>query len=1086
MENFEILQRKLEAFIKRYYINELLKGTIFFIAIGLIYVLCILVVEYFFWLPQFWRSVLFWGTILVEVALLLRFIIYPLLKLFKISKGLNHKNASRIIGNHFPEVRDKLLNVLQLRENSDHSDLLLAGIDQKARELKPIPFSLAIDFKQNLPFLKYAAIPLVVFLLIYVTGNSHVFKDSYERVVHYKVAYAPPAPFIFSVMNPSLRVKEGETLRLQVKTQGRVIPETAAIHYEGQKYFLSQMEPGRFEYRFESLREGTNFYISANGIKSQMYDIEVVKVPRMTDFKMSLFYPAYTGLKNETKDATGNAVIPEGTRVTWELETRSTEKVAMQLADTVIRFHGEKDQFNLKQTLFDDLDYTITTSNKEIEAHEKIAYSINVVKDAYPALEIEEAVDSLNPGFRYFYGKVSDDYGISRLQLVFYPTEEPDIRNSRQIPIGKATYGEFVYAFPDTLQLESGRAYSYYFEVFDNDGLRNTKSTKSGVFHFRKPTPHEMEENALREQRDALKGLDRSLEDLQLTEKEIKELEQLRLEKQELSYSDRKKLQGYLRRQKQQNEMMKSFSEKLKKSFEEKNESRSQMEKKEQLKDRLDRQEERLEENEKLLEELEEYSRKLNEEGLQEKLEKLSRNRQNQERSLEQLLELTKRYYVEEKSARIARDLKQLGDDQEGLAGQEDGNTEEAQDSIIKDFEDISRELEELREENQGLKDPVELGMDPELEEEINSEQEKSLKNLREGERNKAGEHQKNAGKKMKKMGEMMEEMRQEASAQQMQEDVEMLRQILDNLLVFSFEQEDLMERFKKGGVKDPGYASKLRRQNDLKENFSHVDDSIFALALRNPIITENITEKITNVEYDLNRSLERLSENELEQGMGSQQYIVTGANDLAYFLSRILDNMQDMMSRGQGEGGGNQKQLPDIIQEQKELGEQMKEGLERKEQFPGGKKEGRGNEQEEEKQSGELFEIFRQQQMLRKALEERLEKEGLNEQGNRLQKEMEQLEEDILLKGYDRNTLRKMMELEHKLLELEKAVLEQGERSERESRSNERTFENPVNNQIIKAKEYFNTTEILNRQILPLRQIYKQKVKEYFEREDH
>ncbi len=195
MDNFEILRKKLEAFIRRFYLNELLKGLIFFVAIGLLYFLLTLFIEYLLWLSPTGRTILFWSFVAVEVFLLLRFIIFPLLKLFKISKGIDYTEASRIIGRHFPEVSDKLLNVLQLKSSGKQTDLLLAGIDQKAQELRPVPFSLAVDFRKNLPFLKYAAIPVAIILLIVLTGKADIFSSSYERVVNYKVAYEPPAPF---------------------------------------------------------------------------------------------------------------------------------------------------------------------------------------------------------------------------------------------------------------------------------------------------------------------------------------------------------------------------------------------------------------------------------------------------------------------------------------------------------------------------------------------------------------------------------------------------------------------------------------------------------------------------------------------------------------------------------------------------------------------------------------------------------------------------------------------------------------------------------------------------------------------------
>ncbi|HOD11280.1 MAG TPA: hypothetical protein PKH91_11090, partial [Flavobacterium sp.] len=145
MNKSGIIYDKLEAFIKKFYTNELLRGTIFFVGIGLLYFLFTLFVEYFLWLKPTARTVLFWTFIAVELFLLLRFILFPLFKLFKLHKGIDYNEASKIIGSHFNEVGDKLTNFLQLSEDKNKSELLLASIDQKANTLQPVPFSNAVN-----------------------------------------------------------------------------------------------------------------------------------------------------------------------------------------------------------------------------------------------------------------------------------------------------------------------------------------------------------------------------------------------------------------------------------------------------------------------------------------------------------------------------------------------------------------------------------------------------------------------------------------------------------------------------------------------------------------------------------------------------------------------------------------------------------------------------------------------------------------------------------------------------------------------------------------------------------------------------
>jgi len=76
---------------------------------------------------------------------------------------------------------------------------------------------------------------------------------------------------------------------------------------------------------------------------------------------------------------------------------------------------------------------------------------------------------------------------------------------------------------------------------------------------------------------------------------------------------------------------------------------------------------------------------------------------------------------------------------------------------------------------------------------------------------------------------------------------------------------------------------------------------------------------------------------------------------------------------------------------------------------------------------------------------------------------------------------LRKMQNLKHQLLKLEKAKKQQGEDVKRVSSTSKIEGSQSPNLSQETIKQYFNTIEILNRQSLPLRQEFMQKVQEYF-----
>ncbi len=1147
MNNFKNIQNKLEAFIKRYYTNELLKGAILFFAIGLLYFLFTLFIEHVLWLSTMARTILFWLFIAVEIALIVKFIAMPLAKLFNLQKGINYEDASRIIGQHFPEVNDKLLNVLQLNQNKSQSELLLASIEQKSLELHPIPFKLAVNLKNNVRYLKYAAIPLLILLLIFLTGNFSLFSDSYKRIVHYKTAYEPPAPFQFYVVNDNLKAIENKDFKLIVKTAGELTPENAQITYNNETYFLQQKDVGEFEYVFSQLKSDIRFELSANDVRSKPYNIKIIEVPSLLSFEMVLDYPSYTKKKDETIKSTGNALVPEGTNIVWQLKTKATEQVHLYARDTIDFSPHESGIFQASKRIYNNLDYSLSTSNKNLKNYENLAFSIGVVKDEYPEIDLKVETDSLDLQSLYFYGQVSDDYGFSKLQLVYYPSNDEKNKQYENIPISNSNIAEFISAFPNNIDIEAGTPYELYFQVFDNDVINKYKTAKSNVFSYRKRTKEEDAQKNLDEQSQTIKDLNKSLEKFDEQDKKLEELTKTQKEKSTLNFNDKKKLESFFKRQKQQDEMMKNFNKKLKDNLEEfQKEDIKEDPFKEDLKERLKENEEQLKKDEKLLDELKKLMEKINKEDvITKKLEELAKQNKNKKRSLEQLLELTKRFYVEKKLEKLKSDLKKLAEEQEKLSKKsKQENTKEKQETLNKEFEKFSKQLEDLKKDSKALKKPIDIPQDKLEENAIKKEQENASEALEKKEQEQTGEKeeggekpdkkqndnlknaqksQKKAAQKMKKMSEQMQSAMQAGGGEQMQEDVEMLRQILDNLVLFSFDQESVMNQFKNIDANHNKFASYLRKQNNLKEHFEHIDDSLFALSLRQPKLSERVNKEITEVYYNIDKALSLLAENQLYQGVSNQQFAITAANNLANFLSDVLDNMQENLSMSPGKGGQGDMQLPDIIMSQEELNKMMQEGMKKgekgnpKDKEGQGEKEGKGekdgkkgNEGEKSKEgekgkkgdkqgegnknggegegsnedmNGLLYEIYQQQQQLRKALEERLSKEGKGKGGNgdALLRKMENIELDLLNKGFTNQTLQKMMQLKHQLLKLENATFQQGEDNKRESETNKNNFNNNTNNQIPTAKQYFKTTEILNRQALPLQQVYKKKVQEYF-----
>lgn len=1156
MSAYHNILAKLNGFIQKHYTQKLIKGTLLFITLGVLFFLAVMGIEYLLWLNSTGRLILLLAFLGAAIFLLYAYILTPIFYLLKIRRGISAKEAATMIGKHFPIVGDKLLNLLDLADNNEKTELLLASIEQRSQGLKPVPFTKAIDYKQALRYSKYILIPTVLIVLVYVSGNWNSFFGSYERVVNYNLAYEPPAPFAFELLSPDLNIIESEPFTFQVATKGTVRPENVYVVLDG-KEILLQEENGIHQYTLSPPINSAVFNFKANEVTSKSYSLQALKAPAIVDFNIKLTYPSYLKKKAEILKSTGNATIPEGTNITWEIVGQDTEQIDLITKDTALAFQKDEDVFTLSKKIYSNLSYQLTTSNTNAQDYERLDYNFEVIKDGYPTVKVLQVLDSLEPNVSYYSGEAADDYGLAKIDLVYF--EKGNEQNKKTIGISRPNSGftQFYYTFPSGLELDASKNYEFYFSVTDNDGIHNGKTTKSQVFSQILLDDNQLKNKDLDSQQKLINELDNSLEKAREQNEALEDINTQQKEKNSLNFNDQNRVKDFLKKQERQEELMQKFSKDLKDNLNKgnKDDKLNQL-----LQERLERQELEAKKNQKLLEELNKVADKINKEELSKRLEDLGKKQQNSERSLEQLLELTKRYYVTEKAAQLGKDLEILADKQYVLSELDlakDFDKDE-QEKLNQDFEEKAKELEELQKDNSALKKPLDLKIDNNKKDRIKEDQKNALEQIQkhEGIEQSSGSEelekiektakssQKSAAEKMKEMSkELSESSAGGGGGSSVAEDAEMLRQILDNLIIFSFKQENLFDKLSAQEQEDVSqYSATVRDQKELRGLFEHVDDSLFALSLRQAELSEFVNEQITEVYYNIDKSLESMADGQMYQGISYQKYVLTASNSLADFLAKVMDNMNQSLQMGKGSGesqGGFQ--LPDIIKSQGELGQKMgesgskgqsgsegkqgqqgekgqngegKNGEGESENGQNGQKgQGRGGEngQGEGGESGkdnsssngnggegqgglsegelqEIYEIYQQQQRIRQELEKQLENllnSGDRKLGEKLVRQMEDFENDLLENGITQRTLNKANTIQYELLKLENAALKQGKKPERESSSNKKDFSNPITTKPSLLDNYRNEIEILNRQALPLRQNFQNKVKEYFKGND-
>ena len=94
----------------------------------------------------------------------------------------------------------------------------------------------------------------------------------------------------------------------------------------------------------------------------------------------------------------------------------------------------------------------------------------------------------------------------------------------------------------------------------------------------------------------------------------------------------------------------------------------------------------------------------------------------------------------------------------------------------------------------------------------------------------------------MKSLSMDLQQMQSEMYSEGMEESIEDLREILENLIQLSFDQEDLIRQTRETTTIDPKYPELIESQKRIKDDLEMVEDSLWALSKRQQMIEPFVT----------------------------------------------------------------------------------------------------------------------------------------------------------------------------------------------------------------------------------------------------
>jgi len=1097
---------QIDNFIKKYYQNQLLKGALFLVMIFLFSLCVISALEYFGRFNQLIRFILFtvfMGTNIVVVAI---YCIVPLLKLIKFRKGISTIDASKIIGDFFPEISDKLTNVIQLNrelnsEENSNLNLLKASIDQKVGLINPFSFNKAVDYSQTKKYVRYIVpiLSVFIFLLIY---TPKLFTQGSFRIINFSQEFVEKAPFSFQLINTPLTINEGDDAYINLSLVGTKFPEKIYINSENGSFLMKRTKKNSFEAVIKKPKNGSEFYFSSSKYSSSKYKINVLGKSILGKLDAEIIYPGYIQRENKTIQNSTDIIIPEGSHVYWKGLTKNTKKVQV-LIDTM-SYNFNRNGFSFNQTMMRSTSLQIVLTNKNTNNKDSIRYDIGVIKDEYPKISVSEISDSMDHAIKYFKGNVSDDYGLKSLNFYYEIKSVDGIKKKEKINFRdvKGTKNSFEFSIDfnrENIKLRD--EIKYYFAITDNDGVNGNKTTTSTSFYFELPDLSEVNDIRNKEQENITNDLSDVLNQTREFQKELEELNKKTKNNRTNQWENLNQLNNLKEKQQQLINNLQEIQKNIEKSTNKKNKL-SEIDK--ELLDKQNQIEELLnevmdEELRKLLEELEKLLKENNKENINKNIDELKQSSEDMKNQLDRSLEMLKKLQLNEKIDDIEKELKALAEEQKKLSDQKEKDLQK-QKNIAEEFNKIKEKLRELEKLNKELQNPMSLESTEPEEKSINEELDQAEDKIEKNKNKKSTENQKSAAKKMNELSDKLDAMQQSSKQQQQGEDLESLRNILESLVLLSLDQESLMQKFIKVKINDPAFRKYGRVQRRINDDTKIVRDSLMSLAKRQPSLATFIDQELHNIEFSQKKALEAVGDRKQRTISLNQQIVMTSYNNLALLLNETLQQIQKQM-QSQMEGGGacnkpggkgrpkagpkmNSGDMKEMLKNQLE---QLKKGMKEGGKNQGDKKGDKGKNGKGGLGSEGLSKMAAEQSAIRRKLEQirnELNKKGKGE-GNQLNPLIEELKEqqkNIINKQINKETIQRQHEILTRLLESEKALLERGFEEKRESKSGK----NRENGNKIDFKEY-NKQKLKQIELLryaePLyKKYYKEKANEYFD----
>jgi hypothetical protein len=938
----EILER-LDGVRRKQHRIALVYGILATLLISFTILLIAVALEGLFSFGTFGRTILFATVTLMIGSAAIWFIVRPVLSMMGMFAQQSAHALAVLVGSHFPLIRDRLLDALQIYEGREalreHYSIPLidASFTDLYQNIQPLRFADAVNDARVQRMRKVVLYASAFFVLLFVVPQFG-FYGSFYRILNFNTSFASPLPLQLVVEPGNIDAVRGQTVPVIIRTQGKPVQRLSLfMRQQGQVDFealiLNPKSAGVFQSDIQNIKATTEYFASVEDIKSDKFTINVLDRPLIRTFQLKVESPAYTRIPAQTlEENIGDVTAYPGSTIRVHLQaSKALSSSVMVFNDkTTVPFVVSREEANAAVKLQKDLSYHFLLNDLAgLSNIDPVEYSIKSLRDQSPTVELiapGKNIDltgemSLDLGMR-----IKDDFGFSKLRLAYKIAqsryEQPQEQFSfLEIPIpAKNQESAEIWHHWDLagMHLVPEDVVAYYVEVFDNDNINGPKSGRSEMYMIRLPSLEEVFTDVNQSQQQSLESMQDAAKEAQQLKKDVETLHrELQKNRSKADWQQQKKAEQLLKRyeemKKKLDQTVQNMDENVKKMDENKLLSSQTMEKYQELQKLLEQL--KSPELQQALKKLQESMKQLSPEEMQRAMEQLKASEDQFRKSLERTIELLKRIAIEQKLDEVikrAEEMKKQQGDLKQQASKSSSSDQQKRDELAKKQDDLQKQMGSLEKATSEVKKSMEeFPQEMPLQEMSKAEQSMKQKQtgkkmnsaaqqMRSGDMQDAEKNQEESEKDLSEMEEELSNVQKQLQDNQQKQIVNEMRKQLQNVIELSKNEESLKNTSKEIDPNSPSFRESAEHQNDVMNDLGKVANAMAELSKKTFAVNPEMSREIGNAQKGMQDAMQNM-ETRNPVGTSQKQGEAMGS------LNRAASMMQSAINAmGKGGKGGS------------------------------------------------------------------------------------------------------------------------------------------------------------------------------------